>query len=82
MQELCAPTAVVGRDGAWKTLEVRELVPGDVIELKGGDVIPGDAMVGHPSKALANTPRSPLYTSGCASGHLAMGAERPWCARL
>ena len=46
VQELSAPTAVVKRDGEWATLEVRELVPGDVIELKGGDVVPADAMVG------------------------------------
>ena len=59
MQELCAPTAVVKRNGAWTILEARELVPGDVIELKGGDVIPGDAVVGHPSKALANTSGQP-----------------------
>ncbi len=45
MQELSAPTAVVKRDGEWQTLEVRELVPGDVIELKGGDVISADAVV-------------------------------------
>ena len=45
VQELSAPTAVVKRDGEWKTVEVRELVPGDVIELKGGDVIPADAVV-------------------------------------
>ncbi len=48
MQALSAPTAVVKRDGEWETLEVRELVPGDVIELKGGDVVPADAMVGAP----------------------------------
>lgn len=45
VQELSAPTAVVKRDGKWKTLEVRELVPGDVIELSGGDVVPADATV-------------------------------------
>ena len=38
-------TAVVKRDGNWRTLEVRELVPGDVIELSGGDVVPADAVV-------------------------------------
>ncbi|BDA48222.1 Plasma membrane ATPase 1 [Coccomyxa sp. Obi] len=43
LQELSAPTAVVKRDGKWETLAVRELVPGDVIELKGGDIIPADA---------------------------------------
>jgi H+-transporting ATPase len=31
------------RDGAWATLDARELVPGDVIRLRMGDIIPGDA---------------------------------------
>jgi H+-transporting ATPase len=35
----------VKRDGKWVNLAVRELCVGDVIELKGGDVIPADALV-------------------------------------
>jgi H+-transporting ATPase len=35
----------VKRDGKWTRLNCRELVTGDVIELKGGDVIPADAVV-------------------------------------
>lgn len=51
---------MVKRDGEWKVLEVRELVPGDVIELKGGDVIPGDAVVGT-LLALRHMPMMPWH---------------------
>lgn len=33
------------RDHQWKETLAREIVPGDVIALKGGDVIPADARV-------------------------------------
>ncbi|KAI3423925.1 hypothetical protein D9Q98_009759 [Chlorella vulgaris] len=42
LEELAAPQALVLRDGSWVQLTVRELVPGDVVELKGGDIIPAD----------------------------------------
>ncbi|EIE22120.1 P-type ATPase [Coccomyxa subellipsoidea C-169] len=45
LKELSAPTALVKRDGEWKQVEVRELVPGDLIDLKGGDVVPADAVL-------------------------------------
>ncbi len=31
------------RDGAWDTINARELVPGDVVRLRIGDIIPADA---------------------------------------
>ncbi len=37
------PTASVLRDGAWSELPRRELVPGDVIRLSAGDLVPADA---------------------------------------
>lgn len=37
-----APECKVRRDGEWKTLEACELVPGDIIGVKLGDVIPAD----------------------------------------
>jgi H+-transporting ATPase len=37
-----APECKVRRDGEWKTLEASELVPGDIIGVKLGDVIPAD----------------------------------------
>ncbi len=38
-----AVTARVRRDGAWTTPAARELVPGDVIRLRLGDIVPADA---------------------------------------
>src|SRR5882724_11466409 len=38
-----APTAKVDRDGKWKEILRRELVPGDVIRLAAGDMVPADA---------------------------------------
>lgn len=43
LEELAAPTALVRRNNAWQELNVKELVVGDLIQLKGGDVIPADA---------------------------------------
>jgi H+-transporting ATPase len=40
-----ATTARVRRDGAWADVPVRELVPGDVMRLRLGDVVPADARV-------------------------------------
>ncbi|HEX9881530.1 MAG TPA: HAD-IC family P-type ATPase, partial [Hyphomicrobium sp.] len=42
LQKQLAPLARVLRDGTWSTLPARELVPGDVVALKIGDVIPAD----------------------------------------
>ncbi len=38
-----AVRARVRRDGAWSTVPARELVPGDVIRLRLGDIVPADA---------------------------------------
>ena len=38
-----AVTARVKRDGKWSTPPARELVPGDVIRLRLGDIVPADA---------------------------------------
>lgn len=42
LMESLAPEAKVKRSGEWKTIEAAELVPGDVIAIKLGDVIPAD----------------------------------------
>jgi H+-transporting ATPase len=42
LEELSAPTAMVKRNGKWGELAVKELVLGDLLELKGGDIIPAD----------------------------------------
>ena len=38
-----APEARVRRDGRWKTIPARELVPGDLIRLRLGEIVPADA---------------------------------------
>ncbi|CAO3684724.1 hypothetical protein G6F70_004873 [Rhizopus microsporus] len=42
LMESLAPECKVKRDGEWKTLEAAELVPGDIISIKLGDVVPAD----------------------------------------
>ncbi|MFD1660664.1 plasma-membrane proton-efflux P-type ATPase [Streptomyces caeni] len=43
LKQRLATTARVLRDTAWATVPVRELVPGDVVRLRLGDVVPADA---------------------------------------
>ncbi|KAK9806555.1 hypothetical protein WJX73_000387 [Symbiochloris irregularis] len=53
LKALAAPTAMTKRDNTWQGVPARELVPGDLIQLKGGDVIPADAKLvgeGEPMK--------------------------------
>ncbi|KAI8968251.1 E1-E2 ATPase-domain-containing protein [Mycotypha africana] len=42
LMESLAPECKVKRDGEWKTMEAAELVPGDIISIKLGDVVPAD----------------------------------------
>ncbi|MEZ4438807.1 MAG: plasma-membrane proton-efflux P-type ATPase [Polyangiaceae bacterium] len=42
LKKKLAHRALVLRDGQWKSLDARELVPGDVIKLKVGDIVPAD----------------------------------------
>jgi len=42
LQAKLAPNARVRRDGQWSTIPARELVPGDVIRVRIGDIIPAD----------------------------------------
>jgi H+-transporting ATPase len=37
-----APEAKVKRNGQWKVIDASELVPGDIISIKLGDIIPAD----------------------------------------
>ncbi|HYM23035.1 MAG TPA: magnesium-translocating P-type ATPase, partial [Vicinamibacterales bacterium] len=40
-----APTATVERDGDWREIPMRTVVPGDRIRLAAGDLIPGDGQL-------------------------------------
>ena len=43
LRDRIAPTATVQRDGEWKDIPRRNVVPGDVIRLSAGDLVPADA---------------------------------------
>lgn len=45
LRELTAPTATVVRNGESRELPATELVPGDVIVVESGDVVPADSRV-------------------------------------
>ena len=38
-------TARIRRNGSWKVMSSRELLPGDIIRLRAGDIVPADATV-------------------------------------
>ncbi len=40
-----APKARAKRDGGWKTIRARELVPGDTVRLRIGAIVPADCMI-------------------------------------
>src|SRR5271166_2786216 len=43
LRKQVAPTATVLRGGEWKELPRREVVPGDIVRLSAGDLVPADA---------------------------------------
>jgi len=43
LRKQVAPTATVLRDGEWKEIQRRGVVPGDVVRLSAGDLVPADA---------------------------------------
>ena len=42
LRKRTAPTATVLRDGEWKEIPRREVVPGDLVQLSAGDLVPAD----------------------------------------
>ena len=74
LRQRVAPTATVLRDGAWSELPRREVVPGDIIRLSAGDLVPADAP--------AHGPR-PVRPTGRSHGRVAAGrkARRPGSRR-
>ncbi len=43
LRKQVAPTATVLRGGEWKEIQRREVVPGDMVRLSAGDLVPADA---------------------------------------
>jgi len=46
LKKQLAPNARVLRDGTWQEIPARELVPGDTIHIRLGDIVPADAILG------------------------------------
>jgi Ca2+-transporting ATPase len=82
LRELAAPTARVLRNGAVRTLDAAELVPGDIVLLEAGDRIPADIRLCQVSRLSVNEApltgesvtvlkqAEPLADTGCALGDL------------
>lgn len=45
LKEMQAQECLVLRDGSWSTIDAKELVPGDVVEVKQGECVPADLRV-------------------------------------
>ncbi len=45
LKSMMASTARVLRDGGWGTIQAKLLVPGDVIRVRQGDIVPADASI-------------------------------------
>ncbi len=43
LRSMVTPTATVCRDGTWREIPVRSVVPGDLIRLSAGDLVPADS---------------------------------------
>lgn len=46
LKKRLAPNARVLRDGTWQEIPARELVPGDIVHIRLGDIIPADVVLG------------------------------------
>ncbi|PKL70723.1 MAG: plasma-membrane proton-efflux P-type ATPase [Methanomicrobiales archaeon HGW-Methanomicrobiales-1] len=46
LKKQLAPNARVLRDGTWQEIPSRELVPGDLVHIRLGDIVPADAVLG------------------------------------
>ncbi|GAL25778.1 copper-translocating P-type ATPase [Vibrio variabilis] len=45
LKEMAAPQAEVLRDSAWMMIPAKELVPGDIIKINTGDILPADVRI-------------------------------------
>jgi H+-transporting ATPase len=47
LKEQLAVRARVKRSGRWEEIDAADIVPGDVIRIRGGDIVPADVKLGH-----------------------------------
>lgn len=79
LKGLLKPTTTVIRDGARQEIDIRELVPGDLVVLNAGERVPGDGQVVDCTKlaadeAILTGESEPVNKStGCDQGQVYMG---------
>ncbi|MBI2983730.1 MAG: cation-transporting P-type ATPase [Chloroflexi bacterium] len=67
LRRLSAPTARVRRDGRWTEVPAEEIVPGDVVEIREGDVVPADARVFSGTRVLSGRAEAIVEATGMAT---------------
>jgi Ca2+-transporting ATPase len=50
LREMGAPNALVLRDGEWLSVPAKEIVPGDILRLNTGDIVPADVRLAEASQ--------------------------------
>jgi Mg2+-importing ATPase len=82
LRQAVAPVATVQRDGIWCDLSPKELVPGDVVSLRAGDLVPADARLIeakdlHVQQAALTGESLPVEKSATAVDRPLSGPEAP-----
>ena len=80
LREGIAPTASVCRDGVWRDVPRRSLVPGDLIRVAAGDRVPADARLLearelHVQQSALTGESAPQEKDACKEPHGPAGAE-------
>ena len=80
LKEMQSETARVLRDGAWRhDLPARELVPGDLIEIRTGDRVPADARVAELRTATVRLDQASLTGESVSVGKSVEPVRDPDC---
>jgi P-type Mg2+ transporter len=82
LRERVAPTATVLRDRGWTEIARREVVPGDIIRLSAGDMVPADARLIacrdlHVQQAALTGESAPIEKSAVGAPRLAESGDFP-----
>ncbi len=82
LRDQVAPSATVLRDGKWVEIPRRDIVPGDVLQLSAGDLVPADAHLIesrdlHVQQAALTGESMPVEKNADDASGAASGPERP-----
>jgi Ca2+-transporting ATPase len=87
LRDMSSPRALVIRDGQRRTIDSRELVPGDLIVLQEGDRIPADAELVacnglHADESLLTGEAMPVAKTAAGDAPVAVAANRVFSGTL